>query len=47
MKLKNKFAVVIGGAIGIGKAISKRLGEEGCNLIVTYHKDEEKKKLKN
>ena len=28
MKLKNKFAVIIGGTIGIGRAISKRLGEE-------------------
>jgi len=42
MKLKNKFAVIIGGAIGIGKAISKRLGKEGCNLIITYHGDSEK-----
>lgn len=43
MKLKNKFAAVIGGAIGIGAAITKRLAKEGCNLAITYHGDSERK----
>jgi NAD(P)-dependent dehydrogenase (short-subunit alcohol dehydrogenase family) len=42
MRLKNKHAVVIGGAIGIGQAITKRLAKEGSNLILTFHKDSEK-----
>src|SRR4030066_2136185 len=37
MRLKNKFAVIIGGAIGIGSAVAKVLAREGCDLLVTYH----------
>lgn len=42
MKLKNKFAVIVGGVVGIGAAISKRFGREGCNLIISYHGESEK-----
>ena len=42
MRLKNKFAVIIGGAIGIGAAISGAFAREGCNLLVTHHGEKEK-----
>ena len=38
MKLKNKYGIIIGGSVGIGAAISKKLGKEGCNLVITYNK---------
>ncbi|MBC7334500.1 MAG: SDR family oxidoreductase, partial [Actinobacteria bacterium] len=41
MKLRNKFGVIIGGAVGIGRAITNRLAEEGCNLYITYYSDTE------
>ena len=54
MRLKDKFAVIIGGAIGIGGGITRRFAEEGCNMLITYHGIEEiervdklKKELKN
>ena len=42
MRLKNKFAVIIGGAIGIGAAISRAFAREGCNLLITNHGEKEK-----
>lgn len=42
MKLKNKLAIVTGGARDIGKAISLRLAEEGAKIIVNYlHSEDE------
>jgi 3-oxoacyl-[acyl-carrier protein] reductase len=40
--LKGKTAIVTGGSMGIGTAISLVLGKEGCNVALTYrrHKDE-------
>ena len=35
MRLKNKVAVVTGGAQGIGFGIAKRLAEEGCNVVIS------------
>ena len=33
--LKDKFALVTGGARGIGKAIAIRYAQEGCNVAIT------------
>lgn len=41
MNLKNKIAVVTGGANGIGKEISLVLAGEGAVVIVNYHSDEQ------
>ena len=38
--LKNKVAVVTGGAGGIGSAICKRLAEAGVHVIITYNNNE-------
>ncbi len=46
MNLKNKKAVVTGGSSGIGEAIVRQLGNEGCRIIFTYNsKGEEAKKI--
>lgn len=42
MRLKDKFALIIGGAIGIGGAITRRFIKEGCNLMITYYNEREK-----
>jgi len=42
MRLKNKFAVIIGGAIGIGAAITNAFAREGCDLLITHLGDKEK-----
>jgi 3-oxoacyl-[acyl-carrier protein] reductase len=44
LDLRGKIALVTGGANGIGKAISKRLAEAGCNLILI---DIDESKLKD
>ena len=43
--LKGKGAIVTGGSLGIGAAIARMLGKEGCNVAVNYrrHDDEAKK----
>ena len=46
MTLKNKFAVIIGGATGIGNAITRRFAREGCNLFITYHSNKGKLEAK-
>ncbi len=43
MKLKNKIAVVTGGAQGIGRAISKRLAEDGATVAIFDMKAEGEK----
>ena len=35
LRIKNKWALVTGGANGIGKEISKHLANEGVNLVIT------------
>jgi glucose 1-dehydrogenase len=39
--LQGKIALVTGGSSGIGKAIAIALGENGANVVVNYHSDEE------
>lgn len=41
MKLKDKKAIVTGGSRGIGKAIVLELASSGCNVVFTYHSNEE------
>ncbi|UII31623.1 3-oxoacyl-ACP reductase FabG [Fulvivirga ulvae] len=40
MKLKNKVAVVTGGARDIGRAISVKLAKEGAKVVVNYNSSE-------
>ena len=40
--LKDKVALITGGAGGIGSAISKRLGSAGATVIVTYNNNADK-----
>lgn len=42
MRLKNKFAVIIGGAVGIGAGITNSFAKEGCDLLITHHGEKEK-----
>lgn len=44
MRLKNKVAVVTGGARDIGKAISRQLAREGAKVVINYFDDENKAK---
>ncbi len=37
--LKEKVAVVTGGAGGIGTGICEALADAGCTLIITYNRD--------
>ena len=39
--LKNKVAIVTGGSRGIGKAISQRFAQEGCNLVLVSRTESE------
>jgi NAD(P)-dependent dehydrogenase (short-subunit alcohol dehydrogenase family) len=41
MKLKNKVAIVTGGAMGIGRAIAERLSQEGAKLVIADLKGHE------
>ncbi len=44
--LKGKGAIVTGGSLGIGAAIARALGKEGCNVAVNYRRhDTEAKKV--
>ena len=38
-----RLAVVTGGIGGIGTAICKRLAQDGCKVVATYHPSEEEK----
>ena len=40
--LKNKVALVTGGAGGIGEGICKKLAEEGASIIITYNSNAER-----
>lgn len=44
MRLKNKVAIVTGGARDIGRAVSLQLAREGAKVVVNYFSDEEKAK---
>jgi 3-oxoacyl-[acyl-carrier protein] reductase len=44
MRLKNKIAIVAGGARDIGKEVSLKLAGEGAKVIVNYFSSEEKAK---
>ncbi len=41
MKLKNKVAVVSGGARDIGRAVSIKLAREGAKVVFNYYESEE------
>ncbi|WP_036478941.1 SDR family oxidoreductase [Myxosarcina sp. GI1] len=41
MNLKEKVAIVTGSSRGIGRAIALRLAEEGANIVVTYHSNQD------
>ena len=45
MNLKNKVAIVTGGAQGIGRAISLRLAQAGAKVVVNYNTSEAKANL--
>jgi 3-oxoacyl-[acyl-carrier protein] reductase/pteridine reductase len=41
MELKGKVALVTGGAVRVGKAISLMLAREGANIVVNYNRSEQ------
>ena len=45
MRLKNKKAIVTGGASGIGKAIAKRFAKEGAEVCILDINDEASSKV--
>ena len=44
MKLKNKVAIVAGGARDIGRAVSVKLAAEGAKVVVNYYNNEDQAK---
>lgn len=42
MDLKNKVAIVTGGASGIGRAIAFDLASQGCRVVINYNRSAEK-----
>ncbi len=40
LSLENKIAVVTGGAQGLGQAISRRLADEGCQVVIADTKED-------
>ena len=44
MLLKDKVAIVTGGARDIGKAVSKKLASEGAKVVINYYDNEEQAK---
>jgi NAD(P)-dependent dehydrogenase (short-subunit alcohol dehydrogenase family) len=45
MKLENKTIIVTGSGRGIGEYISKRLGSEGANVVVTARTEDDIKSV--
>lgn len=45
--LKGRTVIVTGGSKGIGKAMSFRFGEVGCNVVVVSRKEEEAQSIAN
>ena len=41
MELNKKVAIVTGSSRGIGRAIALRLAQEGADIVVTYHGNQE------
>ncbi len=41
-KLTGKVAIITGSSRGIGRAIALRLGQDGANVVVTYHNSQDK-----
>jgi 3-oxoacyl-[acyl-carrier protein] reductase len=41
MDLKNRVAIVTGGASGIGRSISLELAKQGCQIVVNYNRSKE------
>lgn len=42
MNLQSKVAIVTGSSRGIGRAIALKLAQEGANVVVTYHNNQER-----
>jgi 3-oxoacyl-[acyl-carrier protein] reductase len=42
MDLKNRVAIVTGGASGIGRSISLELARQGCHIVVNYNRSVDK-----
>lgn len=44
MLLKDRVAIITGGAMGIGQGIARRFADEGCSVVITDISDDEGKK---